>query len=334
MIRWFAGDFRGAIASWLESAAWNSGGHSCRRAWAAAIAAIAAGELGSLAEARHYVEHADLVYGHRAFYVWSQHADWAAAFLRWRSGDPTCLLGLRRAADAWLAIGARPNAAFALLDLAEAAAVLQQRDAAEAAARDLKDMADRVDRPFHHALADFGRACAELSAADAAAAAGHARRAADVFHASGYRAFHARALEVAGRALARQNRGAAAATIAEASGCFTDLGIGWRRDRCTDLLAQLGPSARRLARTPAQESLSAREADVARLAALGLTAREIGDRLFIGERTVETHLANVYVKLGLESKRELVLRAAEFGLADGTDSRLTKPNSVPGTEGP
>jgi DNA-binding CsgD family transcriptional regulator len=41
---------------------------------------------------------------------------------------------------------------------------------------------------------------------------------------------------------------------------------------------------------------------------------EIGDRLSISERTVETHLANVYSKLGVRSKIDLVRRAAEFGL--------------------
>ena len=41
-----------------------------------------------------------------------------------------------------------------------------------------------------------------------------------------------------------------------------------------------------------------------------MTASEIGERLFIGERTVETHLANVYAKLGIGSRMDL-LRIAE-----------------------
>jgi DNA-binding CsgD family transcriptional regulator len=52
--------------------------------------------------------------------------------------------------------------------------------------------------------------------------------------------------------------------------------------------------------------LTRRERDVAQLAALGYTAREIGERLFIGERTVETHLAHAYAKLGIRSKSELI----------------------------
>jgi DNA-binding CsgD family transcriptional regulator len=54
------------------------------------------------------------------------------------------------------------------------------------------------------------------------------------------------------------------------------------------------------------ENLTAREQQVARLAAQGFTAREIGIELHIGRRTVETHLANAYDKLGVRSKRELI----------------------------
>ena len=60
--------------------------------------------------------------------------------------------------------------------------------------------------------------------------------------------------------------------------------------------------------------LTARQRDVARLAAEGRTARQIAERLEIGHRTVETHLVKVYAKLGISSKLELVRRATELGL--------------------
>ena len=62
----------------------------------------------------------------------------------------------------------------------------------------------------------------------------------------------------------------------------------------------------RKAALPGLGSLTAREQQVARLAAQGYTAREIGLELHIGRRTVETHLVNAYDKLGVRSKRELM----------------------------
>ena len=59
-------------------------------------------------------------------------------------------------------------------------------------------------------------------------------------------------------------------------------------------------------------SLTRREREVATLACEGLTAREIAERLYIGERTVEGHLAGVYAKLGIRSKVELVRRRSDL----------------------
>ena len=64
---------------------------------------------------------------------------------------------------------------------------------------------------------------------------------------------------------------------------------------------------------PALEPLSDRERDVLQLLALGYTNQEIGRRLFISVRTVDTHRAHIMRKLRLESRSELVL----FSLANG-----------------
>ena len=51
--------------------------------------------------------------------------------------------------------------------------------------------------------------------------------------------------------------------------------------------------------------LTRREREVAILAAAGLPAREIGERLYVSRRTVESHLARIYAKLGISSRSEL-----------------------------
>jgi DNA-binding CsgD family transcriptional regulator len=53
--------------------------------------------------------------------------------------------------------------------------------------------------------------------------------------------------------------------------------------------------------------------EVARLGAEGYTAAEIGRRLNIGERTVESHLASTYSKLRITSRLQLVRMASELG---------------------
>jgi pimeloyl-ACP methyl ester carboxylesterase/DNA-binding CsgD family transcriptional regulator len=62
------------------------------------------------------------------------------------------------------------------------------------------------------------------------------------------------------------------------------------------------------------DALSRREREVALLASRGETAAEIARRLVISERTVETHLASVYAKLGVRSKSELIRRADQLGI--------------------
>ena len=56
-------------------------------------------------------------------------------------------------------------------------------------------------------------------------------------------------------------------------------------------------------------ALTRRELEVARLAASAYTAAEIGHRLHIGERTVESHLASTYLKLGITSRSQLIRMA-------------------------
>jgi DNA-binding NarL/FixJ family response regulator len=62
--------------------------------------------------------------------------------------------------------------------------------------------------------------------------------------------------------------------------------------------------------------LTERETDVLRLVAKGLTARQIGDRLRLSHRTVESHVQNTLRKLQLHNRAQLVRYAIERGLAE------------------
>jgi DNA-binding CsgD family transcriptional regulator len=59
-----------------------------------------------------------------------------------------------------------------------------------------------------------------------------------------------------------------------------------------------------------EETLTAQEQRIAALAASGATNREVGARLFLSPKTVETHLSRVYRKLDVRSRTELAGRLA------------------------
>ena len=56
-------------------------------------------------------------------------------------------------------------------------------------------------------------------------------------------------------------------------------------------------------------SLTPTERDVVRLVQEGLSNKDIGTRMFISPRTVQTHLTHVYTKLALTSRMQLVREA-------------------------
>ncbi|WP_229074746.1 AAA family ATPase [Actinoplanes sp. DH11] len=88
-----------------------------------------------------------------------------------------------------------------------------------------------------------------------------------------------------------------------AAATFDALGATAWADRSRAELRASGESLRRPAETAAE--LTPQETQIARLAAEGLSNRDIADRLFLSPRTVSTHLSRIYPKLGIRSRAEL-----------------------------
>jgi DNA-binding CsgD family transcriptional regulator len=76
---------------------------------------------------------------------------------------------------------------------------------------------------------------------------------------------------------------------------------------CEGVVRPVSPAA------PEPAGLTARERDIARRAAAGMSSRAIAEELFVSVRTVDNHLGRIYAKLGVKSRAELHAHADRFG---------------------
>ena len=232
------------------------------------------------------------------------------------------------------AAGRQPEPGLAMLRLAQG-----RSDAAAAATRRLVDEPGRLDRP------DVLIAHVETMVAvdDLEAAARAAQELADLAEtlSSAVLAGHAAAAKGT-VALASGRPGDALVCLRTALHHFTDLGLPYlaarSRARMAQALDRLGdPTAAGYERDAAGEAfralgatvdaaalgvepdrpdgLTAREVEVIRLVATGRSNRAIAEELFLSEKTVARHLANIYTKLGIASRSAATAYAYDHGLA-------------------
>ena len=96
----------------------------------------------------------------------------------------------------------------------------------------------------------------------------------------------------------------------------------------SDLVRAIAGDPPAPARRPDTFGLSGREREVLALVAQGRTNREIGERLFISQKTVGVHVGNILAKLEVSGRVEAAAVAIRLGLtgpalseADGADER-------------
>ena len=217
------------------------------------------------------------------------------------SGDPAAAAASFEAAEEMATAGGwgEPNMRGWRADYVEALLELGRIDDAVALLDDWEADALRVDREW--VLAQVARCCGLVAAArgDVEQAQTLLERAVAKHEAVGDPFGRARALLALGvaRRRARQKRAAREAIEAALAG-FEELGAATWAEKARAELGRVGGRTRGEGLTPAERR-------VADLVAAGRTNREVAATLFLGERTVASHLTRIYAKLGVRSRTEL-----------------------------
>jgi DNA-binding CsgD family transcriptional regulator len=200
--------------------------------------------------------------------------------------------------------------------LARNGAVAEARACAEALA------AIVASSGYPDALAALAHALGEVALAEGetAAAAQQLGRAVELHAGLDIPFERAQILLRAGAALAAAGeRDAALEQLAEGHRLARRLGAAPLATAIAAEVVALGASlaehlGRRAAADHDHAGLSPRELEVMRLAAGGLTNREIAERLVLSTRTVDMHMRNILAKLRCRTRTEAARRAADFGL--------------------
>ena len=249
--------------------------------------------------------------------LWESEPGWAFATVLAEEGDLVAsrATGLRWCGgfDLELVVPAERSIGWDIF--ADTALAFGDLDEAERMVERLEAHAPDVGRPLAAVLARRARAALQLAQGDAPRAAATAREAMDIASASGVHLEGHRAQLLLAAALAEADRPAAVRELRAAEAALDAGGAHTLRDRARRELRRLGhrvDTARR--RDPGGlDGLSAREQEVVALVAAGHSNPAIAAELFLSVKTVETHLRNVFGKLGVSSRAEV---AAAFARAE------------------
>ena len=80
-----------------------------------------------------------------------------------------------------------------------------------------------------------------------------------------------------------------------------------------------------------QKGLSNREAEVAELVSKGLSNKEVANQLFVTEKTVKFHLTNIYKKMSVKSRAQLIVWCLpHLGFVETESNQPTRPEIAAG----
>ena len=108
---------------------------------------------------------------------------------------------------------------------------------------------------------------------------------------------------------------------------FDAMGMQAFAGRARRELAATGETARKRTAATNGPQLTSQEAQVARLAAEGLTNADIGARLYISAKTVKYHLSKVFTKLGISSRSQLDQVLDDPWSRGSEDASISGPSS-------
>jgi DNA-binding CsgD family transcriptional regulator len=180
-----------------------------------------------------------------------------------------------------------------------------------------REVAELVGAGAQEMAVPSGRGCALLCAGRVAADRQMLEQAVNAFEQSGWLLDQAAAHEALAAVIAGGEPTEARGAFESALELYQQLGA--RRDAARVLGAMRAAGIRRGSRAAHRqaltgwESLTNTEGEVVRLCIEGLTNREIGERLFISRRTVQTHLSHAFTKLEVSSRVGLAAAAAKRG---------------------